>query len=101
MQASISMIGKVLASQAPTQMTPSVNEGSPRNFTSVLEGATRQLDALRNDAGGKVRGLMMGDGTDIHTAVIATQKADLAFELALATRNKAISAYQQLMAMQF
>ena len=39
---------------------------------------------------------MAGNGTDIHTAMIATQKADLAFEMALAFRNKAVGAYQQL-----
>jgi flagellar hook-basal body complex protein FliE len=44
---------------------------------------------------------MSGDGTDIHTALIATQRADLAFDLALAVRNKAVSAYQQLMSIQF
>jgi flagellar hook-basal body complex protein FliE len=33
--------------------------------------------------------------------MIATQKADLAFEMALAFRNKAVGAYQQLMSTQF
>ena len=44
---------------------------------------------------------MAGNGTDIHTAMIATQKADLAFEMALAFRNKAVGAYQQMMSTQF
>ena len=44
---------------------------------------------------------MRGDGVDIHTAMIATQKADLAFNLALSVRNKAVAAYQQVMGMQF
>jgi flagellar hook-basal body complex protein FliE len=48
-----------------------------------------------------VDGLMTGNGTDVHTAMIATQKADLAFEMALAFRNKAVGAYQQLMSTQF
>ncbi len=33
--------------------------------------------------------------------MIATQKSELAFELALQVRNKAVSAYQQMMQMQF
>jgi flagellar hook-basal body complex protein FliE len=33
--------------------------------------------------------------------MIATQKADMAFELTLAVRNKAVAAYQQVMGMQF
>ncbi len=42
-----------------------------------------------------------GSGVDVHTAMIATQKSDMAFELALQVRNKAVGAYQQMMSMQF
>jgi flagellar hook-basal body complex protein FliE len=38
---------------------------------------------------------------EIHDAMIATQKASLAFELALQVRNKAVAAYQQMSGMQF
>ncbi|MDE3200076.1 MAG: flagellar hook-basal body complex protein FliE, partial [Acidobacteriota bacterium] len=34
-------------------------------------------------------------------AMISMQKADMAFELALAVRNKAVQAYQSVMGMQF
>jgi flagellar hook-basal body complex protein FliE len=44
---------------------------------------------------------MAGSGVDVHQAMIATQKASMAFELALAVRNKAVQAYQQVMGMQF
>jgi len=42
-----------------------------------------------------------GSGVDVHEAMIATQKSDMAFELALQVRNKAVGAYQSMMAMQF
>jgi len=38
---------------------------------------------------------------DVHQAMIATQKESMAFELALAVRNKAVQAYQQVIGMQF
>ena len=44
---------------------------------------------------------MTGTGVDVHQAVIATQKAEMAFELALSVRNKAMQAYQSVMGMQF
>jgi flagellar hook-basal body complex protein FliE len=44
---------------------------------------------------------MTGTGVDIHQAMIATQKASMAFELTLSIRNKAVQAYQQVMSMQF
>ena len=38
---------------------------------------------------------------DIHQAMIATEKASMSFELALAVRNKAVQAYQSVIGMQF
>jgi flagellar hook-basal body complex protein FliE len=60
-----------------------------------------QTSALDQKASETVTGLLSGQGVDIHEAMIATQKADMAFELALQVRNKAVAAYQQMMGMQF
>jgi len=60
-----------------------------------------QTNALDQKAAETVTGLLNGQGVDIHEAMIATQKADMAFELALQVRNKAVAAYQQMMGMQF
>jgi len=37
-----------------------------------------------------VTGYLNGSGVEVHDAMIATQKADMAFELALQVRNKAV-----------
>jgi flagellar hook-basal body complex protein FliE len=66
-------------------------------FQSLVEG-TNQLSSKAETA---VSGLLSGTGTDVHEAMIATQKADVAFELALQVRNKAVGAYQTMMGMQF
>jgi flagellar hook-basal body complex protein FliE len=60
-----------------------------------------QTSALDKNAAEAVTGLLNGQGVEIHDAMIATEKADMAFELALQVRNKAVGAYQQMMAMQF
>jgi flagellar hook-basal body complex protein FliE len=73
--------------------------GTP--FATLMRNAMQQMQTLEGKATQAVDGLMTGSGTDIHTAMIATQKADLAFEMALAFRNKAVGAYQQLMSTQF
>lgn len=70
-------------------------------FGNLLENALTGIDALEQQASTSVEGLLQGTGVDIHDAMIATQKADMAFELALAVRNKAVAAYQQVMGMQF
>jgi flagellar hook-basal body complex protein FliE len=73
--------------------------GTP--FAGVLKSMVEQTTALDNQASKAVSGLLSGQGVDIHQAMIATQKADMAFELALQVRNKAVGAYQQMMGMQF
>jgi flagellar hook-basal body complex protein FliE len=70
-------------------------------FSDLLTDAVGQVDSLQQQAETAVSGLMTGTGVDVHTAVIATEKASMAFELSLAVRNKAVQAYQQVMSMQF
>jgi flagellar hook-basal body complex protein FliE len=70
-------------------------------FGNLLSDAVGQVSSLENQARATVDGLMGGSGVDVHQAMIATQKADMAFELALAVRNKAMQAYQSVMGMQF
>ncbi len=70
-------------------------------FAGVLQSMVEQTGALDQKASDAVTGLMSGQGVEIHDAMIATQKANMAFELALQVRNKAVGAYQQMMGMQF
>ena len=70
-------------------------------FAGVLQSVVEQTGILQGKAEAAVGGLLSGQGVEVHDAMIATQKADMAFELALAVRNKAVGAYQQMMQMQF
>jgi len=70
-------------------------------FSELLTDAVGQVNQLEGQARAAVAGLMTGSGVDVHQAMIATQKASMAFELALAVRNKAVQAYQSVIGMQF
>ena len=74
---------------------------APAPFSDLLTDAVGQVSQLENQARTAVDGLMTGSGVDVHQAMIATEKASMAFELALAIRNKAVQAYQQVIGMQF
>ncbi len=41
-----------------------------------------------------------GDGEDVHTTVLAAERAELSFDLFLQARNKVVSAYQEIMRLQ-
>ena len=73
----------------------------PTPFAGLLQDAIGKTQQLETNAANTVTGLLSGQGVDVHTAMIATEKANLGFEMMVAFRNKAVAAYQQLMGMQF
>jgi flagellar hook-basal body complex protein FliE len=86
--------GVTRAIQSPTDA-----KGSSE-FRGVLEGAIQKVEDTRSQAAHAVESFLTGDGQELHSAILATQRADLAFELGLQVRNKVISAYQEVMRMQ-
>jgi flagellar hook-basal body complex protein FliE len=70
-------------------------------FGGILKDAIEQVGNLEDQAHSAAVDLMTGKGVDVHQAVIAAQKADMAFELTISVRNKAVQAYQSVMGMQF
>jgi flagellar hook-basal body complex protein FliE len=90
--------GSGLSVSASTR-PPAGAEATP--FSDLLTDAVNQVSGLESRAHAAVDGLVTGTGVDVHQAMIAAEKASMAFELALAVRNKAVQAYQSVMAMQF
>lgn len=96
-----SNFGSVSAQGASGAGIAAAGRGEAVPFAGLVESMVRQTSALDHQAAATVTGLLSGQGVDVHQAMIATQKADMAFELALQVRNKAVGAYQQMMGMQF
>lgn len=77
------------------------NAGSKAlSFQDTLSEAVRQVEGFRQDADFKVGNFLAGEGEDMHTVALATQRSELAFELFLQVRNKVVQAYQEVMRMQ-
>jgi flagellar hook-basal body complex protein FliE len=70
-------------------------------FSDVLHSALDDMQKLQGAAETKVAGVLDGTGTDVHSALIAVEKADLSFQLMMQVRNKIVSAYQEISRMQF
>lgn len=101
-------LGSSVSSVAPntsamqTSVSSAVASGEPGTpFSNLFRDAVGQVNTLESQARSAMTGLMTGAGVDVHQAMIATQKAQMAFELALSVRNKAVQAYQSVMGMQF
>jgi flagellar hook-basal body complex protein FliE len=71
------------------------------DFGRTLDGVMNQVGDADSDAQTKVQEMLQGNGQDLHTAMIAVEKADLSFQLMMQVRNKIIQAYQTVSQMQF
>ena len=75
-------------------------EKSSTAFGDILGDAINQVNSLQSQAGEEVQRVMTGETTDIHTAMIAVQQADVSFQMMMQVRNKLVSAYQEIMKLQ-
>ncbi len=97
MTAPISNITPISMPELPGLSKPS---GQPGDFQNVLSGAIDNLESLNHNASDAVQKFLTGENEELHTVALATQKAELAFELGLQVRNKVVDAYQEVMKMQ-
>ena len=65
-------------------------------FLQTLDGMLNQVGSMQTDAQQQVSDLLQSDGQDVHSAMIAVEKADLSFQLMMQVRNKIIQAYQTI-----
>lgn len=70
------------------------------NFGDLLKQAMQEVNQVSAQAEGEARNLMTGESADMHTAMLAVQKADLSFQMMMAVRSKLIDAYREVMRMQ-
>jgi flagellar hook-basal body complex protein FliE len=84
--------------QSAASGSPGVSGGG---FADTLRGAIDEMGQLDASADTKVAGVLSGNGADVHSALIAVEKADLSFQLMMQVRNKIVAAYQQVSQMQF
>ena len=69
-------------------------------FQDVLTNAIRSVESAGSEATSSIERFLGGEGEELHTTVLATQRAEMAFDMFQQVRNKVVSAYQELMKMQ-
>jgi flagellar hook-basal body complex protein FliE len=87
-------------SQLPGELTAPASRGGGTSFSDVLSSAINEVESSQSSAAQKVDQFLAGDGEDLHSTILATQRADLEFQMFLQVRNKVVSAYQEIMKMQ-
>jgi flagellar hook-basal body complex protein FliE len=70
------------------------------SFGDILKQAIQEVNDAQTGADQEARNLMTGGSTDMHSAILAVQKADVSFQMMMAVRSKLIDAYREVMRMQ-
>ena len=81
--------------------TTSSASGGGTGFVQTLKETMQKVESLQTEAEKQVEGMVSGKGADVHSAMIAVEKADLSFQLMMQVRNKIVDAYQQISQMPF
>ena len=85
---------------SPDAIRPSGESNGGGAFQEALSAAIQGVEASGKTAAASVERFLSGEGEELHTTIMATQRAELAFDLFLQARNKVVSAYQEIMRLQ-
>lgn len=78
----------------------SVETTGTTGFKDVLSEALQKFDSIGDENAQTTLELMTGNTDDLSNVMITAQKAEIAVELTVAIRNKAMDAYKEIMNMQ-
>jgi flagellar hook-basal body complex protein FliE len=80
--------------------TEQLTSASSANFGELLSQAVNKVNDLQAHSGELKNAVEMGDrSVSLAEAMIASQKAGIAFEATVQVRNKLVDAYKQIMSM--
>ncbi len=99
-------INKIMTDFKPIEGISQSNKGqgitsgkskSSDKFSDVLGDALQEVDSLQKSADKQIEGLVLGsDNVSPHGAMIALEKADMAFQMMNSVRSKIIRAYEEI-----
>ncbi|WP_205705894.1 flagellar hook-basal body complex protein FliE [Kineococcus indalonis] len=89
-----------LAGVTGTTGTGAVGDASGTDFASLLSGGLDKLQGIQSNADDLAVKAATGDLTNVHDYMIASNEAQLATQLTVAVRDKAVEAFNEIMRMQ-
>jgi flagellar hook-basal body complex protein FliE len=78
---------------------PTGAQGEKTRFGALLKDAISTVNDLSQQSDLEIRKIMTGETDELHTAVVAMQRADLSFQMMMQVRNKIVQAYQEVLRM--
>ena len=94
----LSSIGAISSTQSILQ-TGSAQQ-SESSFSNILSEAIDYIEETEAESEAASEALLTGESDDIHTALIASQKAEIAVSYAVEVRNRVLESYNDILNMQ-
>ena len=90
-------IGSIPSIQGLDQLQKPEEQSKGSSFSDALKDALGEVERLQNTADNNIKSLQTGaPNASPHEAMIALEKADVAFQLMSAIRTKIVQAYQEV-----
>jgi flagellar hook-basal body complex protein FliE len=80
----------------PSPASPAQPSSGPASFSKLLNEAVQQVNDVEKGSQGELQKFLSND-SDLHSVMIALEKADLSFQVMMQVRNKIVQAYQEIM----
>ncbi len=97
---SIGSIGSISTLQKVVNAQENQVKEPEESFASMLNKALGEVNATQVDGYNAMQGIATGEVKNLQEAVQKIEEAELSLKLALEVKNKAISAYKEVMRMQ-
>lgn len=81
----------------PTRpLGPGAQPADGPNFKDLLSNSINEIEQLQAKADAEINGLVTGDVTSVSEAMVAIERADIAFRTMMEIRNKILNAYEEI-----
>ena len=89
-----------VAMRATSHLGETIDKAEKKSFGTYLKDALSEVNHLQLASEEQTKLLAAGEVEDVSQVIVAGQKAEIALQLTLQMRNRAVSAYQEIMRMQ-
>jgi flagellar hook-basal body complex protein FliE len=89
-------IPRIMPAPSGTKPAASPKPDAGDSFSGLLKDAITQVSDLEKGSQGELQKFMNNE-SDLHSVMIALEKADLSFQVMMQVRNKIVAAYQEIM----
>lgn len=76
-----------------------IRPNSQKSFEEVVKNAINKVSGMQKETDLQIQSFLRGEPLDLHNIMISLEKSSISFKLLTEIRNKALTAYEEIMKM--